>query len=324
MTPLVMSILIGLLIAVLVFSLTEEETTETATRLSNLKNTRRRNVKSNAKDTIIDDLINQNDDYNNIITKKLLEKVTFTSYIKNQMKLADVRMKIDVFIFLSVVPALFIISLSLFFPSRLYLFLAVACIFVYLPILVLKIKIKKRKAAFLAMFPDSLDLMASSLRAGHSLLTSFQMVVQEMPEPVSTLFKLVSDDVALGRDTKQALEKMTENMPGCIDLRFFVTAVLIQREIGGNLAEILDSLNHTIRERFKLLGQINVQTAQARLSGYILAVAPLGLVGAIFCTNPAYLNPLFHTFLGNVMIGVSIVMAITGFLIIKRITNIRV
>jgi tight adherence protein B len=113
-------------------------------------------------------------------------------------------------------------------------------------------------------------------------------------------------------------------MPESIDLRFFITAVLIQREIGGNLAEILDSLGHTIRERFKLIGQLNAQTAQAKMSGIVLALAPVVIGSLIWLMNPSYMKPLFSTLIGQLALSASVLMGILGFFCIKYVTNIKV
>ena len=192
------------------------------------------------------------------------------------------------------------------------------------PLLSAKMRIKKRLRLFTQQFSDALGMIASSLRAGHSLLAAFQMVAQEMPEPISQIFKIATDDISLGKDVREALEAMSQYMPDSQDLRFFITAVLIQREIGGNLAEILDSLNYTIRERFKLLGQIESQTAQAKLSGLVLGFAPAVIGGIIWTINPAYMMPLFKTMPGICSLIISGIQTIVGFIIIQKITNIRV
>jgi len=132
------------------------------------------------------------------------------------------------------------------------------------------------------------------------------------------------DDVSLGRDTREALEGMTQMIPQSVDLRFFVTAVLIQREIGGNLIEILDKLSDTIRERFKLAGQLKAQTAQAKMSGFVLAIAPIAIGFLIWFLNPEYMEPLFSTSLGKMGLGGAFLSAVTGFIIILKITDIRI
>jgi len=192
------------------------------------------------------------------------------------------------------------------------------------PFFVIKFKTNKRLNLFSSQLPDALGLVASSLRAGHSINAAFAIVVNELSDPIAGIFRMGCEDMNLGRSTKEALENMINNMPGSIDLRFFVTAVLIQREIGGNLAEILDSLNDTIRERFKLLGQLKAQTAQARLSGIVLALAPVFIAGVIYLLNPEYMEPLFTHALGKLAVGIAVFLGVVGYLVIKKITTIKV
>ena len=142
--------------------------------------------------------------------------------------------------------------------------------------------------------------------------------------PINQIFRIVVDDISLGRDTKEALDNMTAVVPDSLDLRFLVTAILIQREIGGNLAEILDNLNHTIRERFKLLGELKAQTAQSKMSGLVLAFAPFFIGIVVYMLNPTYMDPLFNTLPGRIALGGSGASAVFGFLIIKKITDIKI
>jgi tight adherence protein B len=316
-----LSVLIGAIIGYIVINLGPEEKSSPIERLYKIK------AQSQKK---LDDVP---DEYTELFSSteykiqalgEFLSKYNFFNNIKKQLKIADIDMKPDVFILISVVPAFFFLLLGMLNFAKSYVFVVLAAIAVFIPSIMVKIRIKKRYNLFTIQFPDTLDLICSSLRAGHSLLSAFQMIAKEMPEPISQIFKYVSDDISLGRDTRDALDSMTELLPMSIDLRFFVTAVLIQREIGGNLAEILDNLNYTIRERFKLLGQISTQTAQAKLSGIILAITPFILACIISVLNPTYLHPLFHTLIGQTALVVAILMAGIGYLIINKITNIRV
>ncbi len=135
---------------------------------------------------------------------------------------------------------------------------------------------------------------------------------KKMPKPISTVFATTTGDISLGIDTKDAFYSMSRVMPQSMDLRFFITAVLIQKEVGGNLAELLDSLSVTIRERFKLLGQLRVLTAQTRLSGAIIGFVPPLVLGAIYFMNPEYIKPLFTETQGQIALVVAICMSIMG------------
>lgn len=176
---------------------------------------------------------------------------------------------------------------------------------------------------FTQQFPDALNMISSSLRAGHPLLASFETVVQEMPKPVSTVFKTPVDEISLGIDVKEALNSMVKLIPDSLDLKFFVTAVLIQRDVGGNLAELLDGLSTTIRERFKLLGQLKAQTAQTRFSGIILSVMPPLVGGGIFLLSPEYMEPLLKTQQGNLALLGAVFLTLLGLYSINKITNIE-
>lgn len=255
---------------------------------------------------------------------KFLEKFEPANEIKKLLKMADMEISLDMFFLLSGGLVFPFLCLAILQPADAVSFLLVGLIAGVLPYVSVKNKIKKRLHMFTQQLPEALGLISNSLRAGHSLNASFQLVATELPYPVSQVFKILVDDISLGRDSRDALDNMEQNMPGSLDLKFFITAVTIQREIGGNLAEILDSLNFTIRERFKLLGQLRVQTAQARMSGGILAVAPVFIGVIIYVLNPSYLQPLFTTLNGKLALAASITMALIGFITIQKITDIRV
>lgn len=252
----------------------------------------------------------------------LFKRFGFMERIKTLLKMADVKTPVDVF--LMTIAGIFFpfLLLALFKVSILFLLFGVAA--AAAPFMFLKMKISKNLQNFSQLFPDALALIANSLRAGHSLLASFQLVAVESAYPVNKLFKTVADDISLGKDVREALEDMINIMPQSDDLRFFITAVLIQKEIGGNLSEILDTLNNTIRERIKLLGMIKTQTSQAKISGIVLALAPVFIAGLVSLLNPTYMAPLFNEFAGQCALALALLMSGFGFFIISMITNIRV
>ncbi|MFH0778036.1 MAG: type II secretion system F family protein [Candidatus Eisenbacteria bacterium] len=182
---------------------------------------------------------------------------------------------------------------------------------------------RRRLLSFMEQFPDALDLMTSALRAGHSFTGAVQMVAEEMPEPVSEEFKETFDEQNLGLSFKEALLNLSERVDS-IDLKFFVIAMIIQRESGGNVAEILEKIGYTIRERFKILGQLRALTAEARLSGIVLALLPLCVGAIIFLLNPTYILFFFKETLGHYMIGFAVGLQLAGYLWIRRIINIEV
>lgn len=192
-----------------------------------------------------------------------------------------------------------------------------------LPFLVLKVKRGRRMRAFEEQFPEALDLISRALKAGHAFATGLKMVADEMPEPVGPEFRKTFDEQNFGLPLKDALENLTIRMP-LLDVRFFSTAVLIQRETGGNLSEILDNLSHVVRERFKILRQVRVYTAHGRLTGYVLMALPAFLAVALMFINPEHMNLLFRERMGQMMLMAAIVMQTFGFLWIKKIVKIEV
>jgi len=192
-----------------------------------------------------------------------------------------------------------------------------------LPYLYLLRKKKKRIEAFEAGFAEAIDLLARAIRAGHAFSTGFQMIGEECPDPVGEEFRRCFEEQKFGLPLKDSMLNLMERIE-LLDLRIFVTAVLIQREVGGNLAEILDKIAYTIRERFKILRQVRVYTAQGRLTGYLLAALPIVLGMIIFAMNQEYMKILFERQVGRVMIAAAAVMQVTGFFIIRKIIHIKV
>ena len=150
-----------------------------------------------------------------------------------------------------------------------------------------------RVKSFIREFPDAIEMMISALKAGHAFTQSMQMVGIEAPDPVGIEFKKTFEEHNLGRDLRESLLNLTERVPS-LDLKLFVTAILLQRETGGNLTEILENISHTIRERFKLIGQMKIYTAQGRMSGLIIGSLPIVFVLIMSVLNPDYLKPLIQ------------------------------
>lgn len=191
-----------------------------------------------------------------------------------------------------------------------------------IPHIILNMKISSRIKAFNAQIADSLVLISSSLRSGYSFMQSIEMVGKEMEPPISVEFYRVLREINLGVTTDDAMNRMASriNSP---DLDLVVTAVLVQRQVGGNLAEILDNIANTIRERVKIKGHVRTLTAQGRMSGVIIGLLPIVLCVIIFLINPDYIYPLFTQPIGQMMICLAIVAEIIGMLFIRDIVNIR-
>jgi tight adherence protein B len=202
-------------------------------------------------------------------------------------------------------------------------FMAGAAIGFVVPFIVLKVKRAKRLRTFEEQFPEGLDLISRALKAGHAFATGLKMVADEMPEPVGPEFRKTFDEQNFGLPMKDALDNLTFRMP-LLDVRFFATAVLIQRETGGNLSEILENLAHVVRERFKILRQVRVYTAHGRFTGYVLLALPAVLCIALSFINPDHMNVLFHEPMGRMLLTGALVMQTIGFLWIKQVIKIEV
>ena len=170
-----------------------------------------------------------------------------------------------------------------------------------LPFFVLKVKRSRRMRAFEEQFPEGLDLISRALKAGHAFATGLKMVADEMPEPVGPEFRKTFDEQNFGLPMKDSLDNLSFRIP-LLDVRFFATAVLIQRETGGNLSEILENLAHVVRERFKILRQVRVYTAHGRFTGYVLLALPAVLAIALMFINPEHMNLLFRERMGQMML----------------------
>jgi len=191
------------------------------------------------------------------------------------------------------------------------------------PFLFLRVTRGRRMRTFEEQFPEALDLISRALKAGHAFATGLKMAADELQEPVGPEFRKTFDEQNFGLPLKDALENLTVRIP-VLDVRFFATAVLIQRETGGNLSEILENLSHVVRERFKILRQVRVYTAHGRLTGYVLLALPAVLSIALMFINPEHMNLLFRERMGQMMLMTALGMQTCGFLWIRRIVKIEV
>ena len=182
---------------------------------------------------------------------------------------------------------------------------------------------KRRLKAFASQLPDALEMIARTLRSGQSLAFGFSMVATEMPPPIGREFGRVFEEQNLGIALDESLRSMTERIPN-LDLKFFVTALVLQRQTGGDLAEILDKIGALIRDRFRIWGQIQALTGEGRMSGAVLLGLPVVLLVAVYKLNPDYVSVLFKDPLGRQMLGVAAFLQVLGALMIRKIVNIKV
>ena len=215
----------------------------------------------------------------------------------------------------------FIIAFSMRWPIVLGLLFSV--ILGTLPVGYLHWLKKKRMTMFERQLPEALELISRSLRAGHALSVGLKLVGEELRDPVRTEFKRVFDEVSMGVALPQALQNMTERLDS-IDVGFFVTSVLVQRETGGNLAEIIDSLAGLIRQRFELQLRVRALSAEGRFSAVLLVALPIVVSGALYKLNPDYISTLFTDPMGHNMVVVGSVLMVVGSLMMKRMVAIKV
>ena len=190
------------------------------------------------------------------------------------------------------------------------------------PYLYVRSKKKRRTLQLEAQLPDAIDLMARAVRAGHPLSEGLRMASQEMAEPLSGEFRITFEEQRFGLPFEEALMGLGDRVE-VVDVRILITAILVQREVGGNLSEILEQIAHTMRARFNLKRQVRVYTAQGRMSGYTLAVLPIVVGSVISLINPAYMQPLFTEPLGKALLMGAAGLQFTGFMWIRRIVDIR-
>jgi tight adherence protein B len=192
-----------------------------------------------------------------------------------------------------------------------------------LPILVVSRKRRSRMRRFEEQFPESLEFVARSMRAGHAFSVSLEMIHREFQEPLAGEFRRTFEEHNLGLPLDVALQKLAKRVPS-LDVHFFVSAVLLQKRTGGNLAEILDKLAYVIRERFKLRGKIRAISAHGKMTGTALTCIPLGVAIMMFYVNPDYIRFFFLDDVGNLMLGGAVALQLIGYAIIRKIVNIEV
>ncbi|GAA4338857.1 type II secretion system F family protein [Variovorax defluvii] len=200
---------------------------------------------------------------------------------------------------------------------------AAAALLGALPLLYVQYRRSRRMMKLQLQLPEAIDLVTRALRAGHSFAAGMQMIGEEMAEPIANEFRIVADEVNFGVSLQQALTNLSERVP-LTDLRYFVVAVMIQRESGGNLTEVLSNLSRLIRERLKLLAKVRVLSSEGRLSGWILVVMPFALAAVMNLVNPQFMSVLWTDPIGIAIVEYMLGLMAVGVLIMRKIIRIRV
>lgn len=256
--------------------------------------------------------------------KNLLDMLTpGVLSINKLIEQADTNVKASTLTGIGLVTALITGTFSFFATGSLVIAPMVGLLFFSVPFLWLIHMRRKRLKTFASQLPDALELISRALRAGHALAAGMHLVGEEMPSPIADEFSRVYEEQNLGIALEDAMRNMCERVPN-LDLRFFVTAVAIQRQTGGDLAEILDKIGYVVRERYKILGQVKALTAEGRLSGVVLIALPFLLLLVMMHINYDYVKMLWQHPLGIKMSVGGIVMMILGALVIKKIVDIKV
>ncbi len=193
----------------------------------------------------------------------------------------------------------------------------------FLPYSVVSYRRQKRFEKIEELFPEAIDTLARAVRAGHAFTTALEMISNEVAEPLASEFRKLYEEQKFGMPVRDALMNLTERVP-LVDIKFFVTAVMLQRETGGNLAEILDNLSYVIRERFKIQRQVRVHTAQGRLTMALLMAMPPAVVGILLIFSPEFVRPLFADPIGHALLVASIALQTLGYFVIRKIIKIQV
>ncbi len=248
----------------------------------------------------------------------------FADKIATQLARADVKLTPGEYIILTITSILgfFLIGYLLFHRS-VVMGIGAAVFGFYVPSIYLKIQQRRRLHAFNNQLGDAINLLANSLRSGYSLLQSMETVSRELPSPIAEEFARVVREIGLGLSSEQAMNNMLRRIQSD-DLDLMITAINVQHEVGGNLAEILEIIGFTIRERVRIKGEIRVLTAQGMISGYIISFLPIILGLILYAMNPDYIAAMFEQVCGWIMIVVAVTGIITGFIAIQKIVRIEV
>ena len=254
---------------------------------------------------------------------RVLIKIQVSSKLKRMIDQADVHITVMRLVLFSLTAGvLAFLAVSMISTSYLLMIFA-AFLATALPFLHIHSKRKKRLKKFLQLLPDALDLMSRGLSAGHAFTEALHMVAAEMPEPISMEFRKTYEEQNLGLSLKLALENLVQRVP-LLDLRMCVTAVMIQRETGGNLSELLEKVAYTIRERFRIMEDLKTMTLSSRWSAWLLCALPIFLAIYVTIMNPNYMDVMWRDSRGHRLLAIAGIMQVLGMLMVQRIMKIRI
>jgi tight adherence protein B len=254
---------------------------------------------------------------------RVMMQFSWPSRLQNFIEQSGMTVKPGKIILLSCVLGLGTYVAALFFHAPLWACVLAGLILGAAPFGVISFKRRRRLRRFEERFPEALDLLGRAVRAGHAFTTGMEMIAKESPEPIAFEFRKTFEEQNFGLPLRDALLNMTDRVP-LVDVRFFVTALLVQKETGGNLAEILDNLARVIRDRFRIYREVRTKTAQGRLTAMILIALPPIMMGVLGIINPSYLRVLFEDPKGPTVLAIAGTLQLIGSAIIWKIIHIEV
>jgi tight adherence protein B len=252
-----------------------------------------------------------------------LRRSTRVSDLQKMLAQADMSLRVSSFLGISAVTGVAATIIAYVLSKRVEVAWIALLVGFVLPYSYASIRRNKRFEKFEELFPEAIDTLARAVRAGHAFTTALEMITAEVSEPVSGEFRQLYEEQKFGMPVRDALLNLTDRMP-LVDVKFFVTAVMLQRETGGNLAEILDNLSYVIRERFKIQRQVRVYTAQGRLTMALLMGMPPIIVTTMLLLNPSFIRPLFSDPIGHFLLVAGITLQTIGYFVIRKIIRIQV
>jgi len=281
----------------------------------------------------IQEVTMRSDDVPDILRRELLSDVPILNRIlltipgigklRLFLEQAGVRMQVGTFVSTVIAVPFFTFIITFAFGRPAYQCAVAAALATAIPFGAIVVKRQKRFSKFEEQFPEAMDLLGRAVRAGHAFTTGFELIGKEIPHPVGEEFQIAFQQQNLGLPLKDALQNLAVRVP-LPDVRIFVSTLQIQRESGGNLGEILDTLSYVVRERFKLRRQIRTFTAEGRMSSYILTAMPFAALAGMSFVQPDYMRPLFTDARGQMALTVAAVLQVIGYLIINKIIKIKV
>jgi len=257
------------------------------------------------------------------VVEKFMLELPRLAFLDRMLLRASVPLSASAFSFGSLALGLLGFLIGMQFMPNLAGSLALGFLFTGIPFLVLRLLEHKTLLRFDEQLPEALDLLARAVRSGHALTSGMEMVAGEMEDPIRSEFAATVDEINLGLSMKEALDNLAARVPSR-DLRFFAIAVLIQKETGGNIAEVFDNISRLIRERHQFARQVQALTAEGRLSGWILSLLPIAMFAYIYVVNYDYISLLWREKLGLMMLLVAAILQVIGVLVLRRIVKVEI